>query len=88
MFPNTKVLLYGIEWVGVYAVGFLPTTKLLAKYLSSQNGSVVPRGSGLILIFTEDSAEVCTARKFYRRRNNSKVDSIETGRIVIAYLLP
>ena len=26
--------------------------------------------------------------KFYRRRNNSKVDSIETGRIVIADLLP
>ena len=28
------------------------------------------------------------ARKFYIRRNNSNVDSIETGRIVIADLLP
>ena len=28
MFSNTKVLLYGIEWVGVYAAGFLPMTKL------------------------------------------------------------
>ena len=27
-------------------------------------------------------------RKFYIRRNNNKVDTIETGRIVIAYLLP
>ena len=27
-------------------------------------------------------------RKFYIRRNNNKVDSIETGRIVIAHLLP
>ena len=28
------------------------------------------------------------ARKFYIRRNNNKADSIETGRIVIAHLLP
>ena len=28
------------------------------------------------------------ARKFYIRRNNNKVDSIETGRIVIVHLLP
>ena len=28
------------------------------------------------------------ARKFYIRRNNNKVDSVETGRIVIAHLLP
>ena len=28
------------------------------------------------------------ARKFYIRRNNNKVDSIKTGRIVIAHLLP
>ena len=28
------------------------------------------------------------ARKFYIRRNNKKVDAIETGRIVIAGLLP
>ena len=28
------------------------------------------------------------SRKFYIRRNNNKVDSIETGRIVIAHLLP
>ena len=27
-------------------------------------------------------------RKFYIRRNNNKVDSKETGRIVIAHLLP
>ena len=27
------------------------------------------------------------SRKFYIRRNNNKVDSIETGRIVIAHLL-
>ena len=27
-------------------------------------------------------------RKFYVRRKNNKVDSIETGRIVIAHLLP
>ena len=27
-------------------------------------------------------------RKFYIRRNNNKIDSIETGRIVIAHLLP
>ena len=27
-------------------------------------------------------------RKFYIRRNNNKADSIETGRIVIAHLLP
>ena len=27
-------------------------------------------------------------RKFYTRRINNKVDSIETGRIVIAHLLP
>ena len=27
-------------------------------------------------------------RKFYIRRNNSKFDSIETGRRVIAHLLP
>ena len=28
------------------------------------------------------------SRKFYIRRNNSKVDSIETGRIVTAHLFP
>ena len=28
------------------------------------------------------------AKKFYIRRNNNKVDSIETDRIVIAHLLP
>ena len=28
------------------------------------------------------------ARKFYIRSNNNKVDSIETGHMVIAYLLP
>ena len=28
------------------------------------------------------------SRKFYIRRNNNKVDSIKTGRIVIAHLLP
>ena len=28
------------------------------------------------------------SRKFYVRRNNNKVDSTETGRIVIAHLLP
>ena len=28
------------------------------------------------------------ARKFYIRRNNNKVDSIETGRTVTALLLP
>ena len=28
------------------------------------------------------------ARKLYIRRNNNKIDSIETGRIVIAHLLP
>ena len=27
-------------------------------------------------------------RKFYIRRNNNKVDSKETGRLVIAHLLP
>ena len=27
-------------------------------------------------------------KKFYIRPNNSKIDSIETGRIVIAHLLP
>ena len=27
-------------------------------------------------------------RKFYIRRNNNKVDSKETGRIVIAHLIP
>ena len=26
--------------------------------------------------------------KFYVRRNNGKVDSIETGRVVIAHLIP
>ena len=36
-------------------------------------------------IFTHD---LLTARKFYIRRNNIKVDSIETGRIVTAHLLP
>ena len=29
-----------------------------------------------------------TSRKFYTRRNNNKVDAIETGCIVIALLLP
>ena len=29
-----------------------------------------------------------SSRQFYIRRNNNKVDSIETGRIVIANLLP
>ena len=28
------------------------------------------------------------ARKFYIRNSNNKVDSIETGRIVIVHLLP
>ena len=28
------------------------------------------------------------ARKFYIRRNNNKLNSIETGRTVIAHLLP
>ena len=28
------------------------------------------------------------SRKFYIKRNNNKVDSIEKGRIIIAYLLP
>ena len=28
------------------------------------------------------------SRKFYIRRNNNKVDSTETGRIVITHLLP
>ena len=31
---------------------------------------------------------VIGSRKFYIRRNDNKVDSIETGRIVIAHLLP
>ena len=61
---------------------------LCSRFPSHDKANVVPRGSGLILFFTEDNAEVCSARKFYRRRNNNKVDSIETGRIVIAHLLP
>ena len=28
------------------------------------------------------------AKKFYIGRNNNKVDSVETGRIAIAHLLP
>ena len=28
------------------------------------------------------------AKKFYTRRNNNKVNSIETGRIVIAHVIP
>ena len=28
------------------------------------------------------------SKKFYIRRNNNKVDSVETGRIVIVHLLP
>ena len=31
---------------------------------------------------------IITSRKFYIKKNNSKVDSIETGRIIIAHLLP
>ena len=34
------------------------------------------------------SKQVLYARKFYIRRNNSKADSIETGCIVTAHLLP
>ena len=34
------------------------------------------------------AVKIVTARKFYIRRNNKKVDSIEIGRIVIAHLLP
>ena len=32
--------------------------------------------------------ENTTPRKFYIRRNNNEVNSIETGRIVIGHLLP
>ena len=32
--------------------------------------------------------ELGVARKFYVRRDNKKADSIETGCIVIAHLLP
>ena len=34
-----------------------------------------------------DRAKFVEARKFYIRRNNNKVNSIEIGRIVIAHLL-
>ena len=32
--------------------------------------------------------QLLKTRKFYSWRNNNKVDSIETGRIIIAHLLP
>ena len=30
----------------------------------------------------------CRTKKFYTRRNNNKVDSMDTGRIVIVHLFP
>ena len=39
-------------------------------------------------MFPKISLKLTHARKFYIRRNNNNVDSIETGRIVTAYLLP
>ena len=41
-----------------------------------------------VFFFTVKSKHLLKTRKFYIRRNNNKVDSIETGRIVIAHLLP
>ena len=37
---------------------------------------------------TFSGIDLVSPRKFYRRSNNNKVDSIETGCIVIADLLP
>ena len=37
---------------------------------------------------TFSGIDLVSPRKFYRRRNNNKVDSIETGCIVTADLLP
>ena len=43
---------------------------------------------GLIFLAVRYHKSFAKTRKFYIRRNNRKVDSIERGRIVIAHLLP
>ena len=42
----------------------------------------------ILRVFVYLSIYEVATRKFYIRRNNNKVDSIETGRMVIAHLLP
>ena len=41
-----------------------------------------------VIYKSERSDVYFNPRKFYVRRNNNNIDSIETGRIVIAHLLP
>ena len=44
--------------------------------------------SGRLTLIKKSILILVEPRKFYIRRNNNKIDSTETGRIVIAHLLP
>ena len=50
-----------------------------------KGGGFFPKLSKMCQLLVIQSVKT---RKFYIRRNNNKVDSIEIGRIVIAHLLP
>ena len=66
--------------------------------LTSKHGKDIVKNKGYLNIFKQlgfyNHMELRTMRpfllgsKFYTRRNNNKVDSVETRRIVIADLLP
>ena len=55
---------------------------LVWVYFSKSNLIIIKSGA---LCLCEDYVNT---RKFFIRRNNKKVDSTETGRIVIAHLIP
>ena len=59
-----------------------------AAYFSNSALAVSTNATIHMLLYIAVDYYFVRARKFYIRRNNNKIDSIETGHIVIADLLP